>query len=394
MAAIVTHPVQYYSPLFQYIEQYTDIDLTVYYGTDAGSREFYDSGFATHLKWDVPLLHGYKHLVVSPGSAITDPIRGRSVPLAASLRRFNPDAIWIQGYSRALHWAAFLWAGASRTPILLRGDSNIVARRKRWRLMLKYPMLRTLVAMSRGCLYVGTRNREYYQHYGAREEQLFPVPFVVDNDFFSRADAGLRSRRDEARSRFGIQDDAPVIVAAGKLSPAKAPLDLLDAFARIRSSLPCHLLYAGDGPLRSTIETTCKIRGIPNVHITGFLNQSEIPQAYVAGDLQVLPSSIEPWGLVVNEGMNFGLPVVVSEAVGCAPDLVLHDVNGYTFKTGDVTVLADRLGTLVANPGKRAELGRASRGIIAGWGLREAAVGLRAAVVASTRHAGTETDVA
>jgi len=156
----------------------------------------------------------------------------------------------------------------------------------------------------------------------------------------------------------------------------KQPLLLLEAYKRVRQKFPCALLYVGDGPLRREIEKRAKQEAIPDVQITGFLNQSEIPQAYVAGDILVLPSAHEPWGLVVNEAMNFALPIIVSDRVGCTPDLVHEGESGFVFPYHSVDSLARAIETLVTDPGRRRSFGQRSLEIIADWGLGQTVKGI------------------
>jgi glycosyltransferase involved in cell wall biosynthesis len=225
------------------------------------------------------------------------------------------------------------------------------------------------------------------------DDRLFWCPFTVDNAFFRRHAESLAPRRQQLRARWGISDERPVILFAGKLQPVKEPLLLLEAYRRVRARRPCALLMAGDGPLRSNIEAEIRKGAVPDVHITGFLNQTEIPRAYAAADLLVLPSRAEPWGLVVNEAMNFSLPVVVSDRVGCGPDLVTSGVNGEVFEHGSAASLEAVLERWVSQPGRLLELGRASLQRIRQWGMGETAKGVMEALNAVARKAVAEDTV-
>jgi glycosyltransferase involved in cell wall biosynthesis len=121
-----------------------------------------------------------------------------------------------------------------------------------------------------------------------------------------------------------------------------------------------------------------------HVTITGFINQREIPDWYAAADCLVLPSdSFETWGLVVNEGMAAGLPVIVSDAAGCAPDLVEDGANGFSFPLGNTAALANRLQRIAeAGVAGRARMGARSREIVANFTLAGAADAIAAATVA------------
>ena len=191
--------------------------------------------------------------------------------------------------------------------------------------------------------------------------------------------ARLRPKRSAIRTAFGIVDDAPVILFPGKLRADKDPLLLLDVYQRVRRRQRCHLLYVGEGPLRGEIEARVEQNRVPDVVLTGFLNQTEMPKAYVAADLVVLPSkATETWGLVVNEGMNFGLPMIVSDRVGCGTDLVRPGENGFIFDTA--AALEKALEQLVSDPALREAYGSRSLELIANWGIPESVEGIVEAI--------------
>jgi glycosyltransferase involved in cell wall biosynthesis len=148
-------------------------------------------------------------------------------------------------------------------------------------------------------------------------------------------------------------------------------MDLLEAFAR--ANVPnSYLVFAGDGPERSALERRAKESGFADrVRFLGFLNQSQLPSAYCASDLFVLPSLFEPFGLVVNEAMLCGLPVAVSDRVGAKFDLVRPDENGYVFPAGDVEGLAAILRQILPDGEKRARMGAAARRRMETWSPRE-----------------------
>jgi glycosyltransferase involved in cell wall biosynthesis len=219
---------------------------------------------------------------------------------------------------------------------------------------------------------IGTRNRRYYASFGVPDARMFEAKYCVENERFALGPTEREAARRRVRSALGLDPNAVLFVSAAKLIARKRPLDLLAAFAKLtldRPELRVALLFLGDGPERPRLEEAIAAEGLgERVRISGFVNQSEIPAWYAASDCLVLPSdSQETWGLVVNEGMAAGLPVIVSDAVGCSPDLVEEGANGFTYPFADVRALADRMGRIAElDPERRAELGARSEEIVAG----------------------------
>lgn len=378
LAALYSHPIQYFAPLFRALSVRPEIDLTVYYCSRYGLDPMFDPGFGRKVQWDIPLLDGYRSIFLPNRSR--QPGLDRFFELVnpaiiAELRQERYDAVLVHGYIYATHWLAFLAARFTGTALWLRGESTLSAPRPLGVQMAKQATLRPLFRMAQACLYIGSRNREFYKYYGVDSDRLFFAPYSVDDSFF-RQGSQLAAQKDSFRHRLGIATDVPVILAAGKLSPTKQPLHLLNAFERLRAVRRCALIFAGDGELRSALENACAKRSIPDVYITGFLNQTEMPAAYSSADVLVLPSWGEQWGLVVNEAMNCGLPVVMTDRVGCADDLVRDGENGYIVPWNDVNALAEALEKLIADPELRKRFGHRSLEIIQDYSLERTVDGI------------------
>jgi glycosyltransferase involved in cell wall biosynthesis len=192
------------------------------------------------------------------------------------------------------------------------------------------------------------------------------------------------------RAEWGLDPRAPVVLFVGKLIAKKRPVTLLHAFAQVRQRHEAQLLYVGDGALRRELEKFVQDQLIPDVHFAGFVNQSELPRAYALADLLVLPSAFhETWGLVVNEAMNFGLPVVLSQKVGCAPDLVAEGRNGFVFKVDDREGLADALQRLISDAQLRARFGAHSADLIQEYTIGRCADGIVEGAFLATSRASS-----
>jgi len=361
-----------------------DIEPTVYYCSRFGFEESRDPEFARAYKWDIPLLGGYesvflrnlrRSLRVDTFFSLVNPA------IVSELSRARFDAVLVHGYAHFTNWLAFLATQFKGTPLLLRGESQLLNPRPPAVRMAKNLILRPLLRRVSACLYIGSHNRDYWMHYGVPEERLYFAPYSVDNSYFRDAARKCRPIRDSIKQRWGLPHQVPVILYVGKFVSRKQPFLLLDAFRRLRQSHRAGLLLAGDGPLRAAIEQYIEDHETRDVCVTGFLNQTEIERAYAAADILVLPSSYETWGLVLNEGMNFRLPVVASDRVGAARDLVRPGQNGYIFPHGSVDSLFEALKRLVESAERRAQFGSRSLEIINDWDIENTADGIARAVI-------------
>jgi len=193
----------------------------------------------------------------------------------------------------------------------------------------------------------------------------------------------MRSRRERIRARFGFGPQTRVIAFAAKFTDRKRPLDLIRAFARLPKDRPYGLLMAGSGARLDACRDHVSACGLDRVAFAGFLNQTGIGEVYAAADCFVLPSEYETWGLVVNEAMNFALPVVVSDGVGAGPDLVEEGANGHRYPVGDVDALARALHAVLASDARREAMGRRSLEIVRRYSMSRTAEGVVDAVEAA-----------
>lgn len=210
---------------------------------------------------------------------------------------------------------------------------------------------------------------------------MFSVPYAVDNDFFQSQAKLAKENREELRRSLNLEPDRPIILYAAKLTEVKRPQDLLAAYRLLSSDgiqePEPYLLFVGDGILRTSIEKAAQETGWQSIRFLGFKNQSEMPAMYNLCDIFALPSGFEPWGLAINEVMNAGKAVVVSDQVGCAPDLVLEGQNGAIFPVGNVAALSNAMRWAIANS---VVAGARSRDIIKNWSFYEDIQGIKSSL--------------
>lgn len=350
LAVLTSHPIQYQAPIFRALAQ--RCDLTVFFAHSATSADQAAAGFGVGFDWDVDLLAGYKHVFLrnvatSPG---LDRFSGCDTPeIGSRLREGNFDALLVAGW----HLKSFIQALAAAKriglPALVRGDSQLETPRSFWKKGVKAVAYPVFLRLFDAALYVGERSRAYWEHYGYPRQRMFFSPHCVDNDWF--AARATRQARVTLRSRIGVREDTKVILFAGKLAPFKRPLDVLAAASLMRrAGLNVHVMVAGSGALADEMTNVAVAAGVP-LHHLGFCNQTEMPAAYAASDVLALPSDgRETWGLVANEALAAGRPIVLSDVVGSAPDLAGDGRAGRVFPMGNVEALAEALADVISNP--------------------------------------------
>ena len=368
VACLVSHPIQYQAPLFRYLAARPGIELTVFFLSDLSVHAYRDSGFGVDVKWDVPLLDGYRHEFlprVGSGSGLSF-WRPWTFGLRARLRRGQFDALWVHGYAHRGCLAGIAAAKSLNILVMLRGESNLLSETDdALKLGVKRIAMPALLRTIDGFLSIGRLNRDYYLHYGVEAGRIFSVPYAVDNEFFRTAAERARPNRERLRAELGLKLGRAVILFASKMQQHKRAADLLEAYTRLSADgiaePAAYLVLAGDGEERASLERRARELKWDSIRFIGFRNQSELPALYDLSDVFVLPSEHEPWGLVVNEAMNAGKPVIVSDRVGAGPDLVDDGVNGFVYPARDFAALAERLRRIIDSPEHRKAMGSRAR---------------------------------
>ena len=358
---VVTHPIQYLAPFFAYATREAGLQMVGLYLSDVSLRGEVDSGFKRSVKWDIDLLDGYEAQFMGP-AAHTRKMSGFFSMIApelwSAIRNGRFDAIIIHGHNFAAHHVALAAAKSANIPVFARADTNVLLKRPAWKDSVRRSILEPWYKNFDGMLAIGTRNAEYYRSMGVHADRIFFAPFCVDNERFGVSTLTDRETRAQTRRMLGVIDTTPIIVFSGKLDQGKRPQDLIRAFEKMRKNgVDGWLVMVGSGQLNDELRSLVLQLNLSNVLFPGFINQSELPSMYGASDVFVLPSSKEAWGLAVNEAMCAGLPIVVSEEVGCAIDLVDPGENGFTFPAGDVDALSEALSVLCSDHQRRREMG-------------------------------------
>jgi glycosyltransferase involved in cell wall biosynthesis len=383
-AYVLSHPIQYQSPLLRRIAREPGLDLTVLYTSDFSVRGYKDTGFGIKMKWDVPLLDGYNYKYLprlrdADDVYVTAPL---NYGFVREFRRGGYDAIWVHGYATVNAGLAMAAARLLGKPVLQRMESTLIDRaRSGAKLQAKRAVLAGIEKFVDAVLPIGTLNAEYWKHY-LPETPQFLMPYAVDNAWFAAQTHAAAAEREQFRAQLGLEPGRPVILFASKLVERKRCVDLLEAYRLLSpdrdDSRPAepqpYLLIVGDGDQRAELEARALEWNWESVRFLGFQNQSELPRFFC------LPSVHEPWGLIVNEAMAAGRAVVVSDEVGSAADLVEDGVTGFVHKARDVRGLAEALRRVTSERGLAARMGEAGAARIASWDYEADVRGLKAAL--------------
>ncbi|MGH7952682.1 MAG: glycosyltransferase family 4 protein [Limisphaerales bacterium] len=304
-----------------------------------------------------------------------------------TLNNTKPDAVVIPGWASTEALSALAWCAETRTPVVMMSESTEWdERRIGWKEWIK----RRLVGMCSTALAGGTPHASYLEQLGIERKKIFLGYDAVDNDYFAIKAAEARNRKSEIRNQLGLPEN--FFLASARFVEKKNLPRLIQAYARYRDLVKksetenkkseiWDLVLLGDGPLRETLNfqlSTLNLR--PHVLLSGFKQYDELPAYYGLASAFVHASTTEQWGLVVNEAMASGLPVLVSNRCGCSADLVREGRNGFTFDPCNVERLAELMVKISDARFSLSSFGMEGQLIIKNWGTERFALGLKQAV--------------
>jgi len=324
LAVVVSHPIQYYAPLYQRLAQREDVTVKVFFTWHAGKVPVQDVGFGVPVAWDIPLTDGYDFELVP--NVASDPgthhFGGLSNPtLVDHISAWRPDVVHVTGWAWRSHLLAMRAFYKRGVPILFRGDSHLLGRTRKgpgW--WLKRALLRQVFSWPAGFLVVGKANQAYYEAFGVRSDRIYYCPHSIDVHRFAEPKDAFEAEAARWRLELGITPDQCVLLFAGKFDCNKRPLELMEA-VHASPDPRLVLVMVGSGELDAEVRTLANTDP-ERFRVLPFQNQSRMPVVYRLGDLLVLPSVSETWGLAINEALACGRPVLASEGVGCAADVI------------------------------------------------------------------------
>jgi glycosyltransferase involved in cell wall biosynthesis len=339
---IVTEiPAPFRIPLFNALAARPEVELSVAFLAEHDPRRSYRV-YRREFAFDEVVLRG-RSLRRGRGWLVLN--RG----VLALLRRLEPDVVVVGGWNQPAFWQAIVAGKAMRTPTLLWVESTVADARVGG--AAADALRRVALRLCSGFLVPGRASRAYLRTFGVAGESIVDAPNAVDLGVFSDRVDAARNGRAALREQLALE--GCVFLYVGRFEPEKG----LDVLLRAMRDVPARLVLIGSGPLEAELRQA----GGERVHIVGQLDRDELVPWYAAADALVLPSRSEPWGMTLNEGAAAGLPLVATDAVGAAHDLIEPGENGFRVPAGDEAALAAALNKLATDPELRRVAGERSR---------------------------------
>ncbi|HUP32564.1 MAG TPA: glycosyltransferase family 4 protein [Gaiellaceae bacterium] len=330
-------PTPYRLPFFQRLAALDEVRVEV----------VFCAGAEPDRPWALDgLLAGVPHRILPGLAPVVRTRRGTFVyqvnpGILPLLVRGRFDLLVVGGYAVFAEQVALAFARLRGIPYLLHSESHLLKPRPPWVRAIKRMVLPTVLGGAGGGLAVGSAAARYLAAYGLDPGRIRIVPNTIDVDRYRTAAEAARDRAAEIRADRNLPDG--FLLFAGRLVEAKGIPELVEALRLLGRSAPL-VVVAGEGPLAD------ELAALPTVRMVGFLQPEALIDFFALADATVVPSRSEPWGVVVNEALACGCPVIASDTVGAAEDLVVEGVNGLIVPAGDASALAAAMGKALPRP--------------------------------------------
>jgi glycosyltransferase involved in cell wall biosynthesis len=366
----------YRIPVFNFLAEHPDVDLHVIFlaETDPSMRRW--KIYKDEIRFSYEVLPHWRRRIAGYNLLLNSGV-------AAALERAQPEVIVCGGYGYLASWQVLGWARRSKRPVFLWSESNQQDQRRG---MPHVEMLkRRFMAACSGFVVPGKSAAEYVATFGVLRERIFVAPNAVDNAFFAAQASEARSRAAEMRRLFNLPER--YFLCVGRLVFSKGVFDLLDAYSQLAPELRSKLglLFVGDGAEQPELEARAAATHPGSVRFDGFAHREQLAVYYALAETLVFPTHTDPWGLVVNEAMACGIPIVATDAGGCIIDLVQDGWNGYVVPKNTPEKLAEALAKVADSPDLNATMGARSAQRIAQNSPQACAAGFVAAMDAARR---------
>ena len=378
-------PAYYFVPFLRELATKSQINMTVYWGCDETLNNYKEKEFSAEVKANENLLKGYKYKIVKNIIGKASYQKGffglNSFEFYKEFWRCRYDVVIIHGWQYLNNINAILAAKMSGAEIILRSENplNQEFNKPLWKKILKRLIFPFMFKFIDKFLFISTQNKDFYKYFGANEKQLFFSPYSVDNKWHRSYEIRNKSSREQIRKQYDIKNDDVVFLFVGKFIDKKNPKILIEAIKKL-DEINCKLILVGAGDLGEELKQYVQKEKLTQVIFAGFQSQKNIRKFYLLADIFVLPSGDgETWGLVINESLNFGLPLIISDMVGSARDLCTEK-NGLIFKYNNLDDLCRCMKFFIREPVKRKLMSQASRELVKMYSSENTASGILDAI--------------
>ncbi len=360
----------YRIPVFNALACHDEIDLHVIFlaQTDPAMRQW--RVYSDEIRFSYEVLPSWRGRLGSYNVLLN-----RNVP--GTLHARDPDVILCGGYNYLASWQALRWARRNGVPFVLWCEST--AHDQRSGSLVLESLKQNFFNKCSGFVVPGASAKEYVEQLAGCASAIFVAPNAVDNDLFAAGSDSARANASRVRGHLGLP--ARYVLFVGRLVKAKGVLELLDAYASLPEKLRSQLglVFAGDGPLRADLELKARMLSPGLIHFAGFVQRDELASYYGLAECLAFPTYSDTWGMVVNEAMACGLPIVSSCVAGCTADLVSS--NGIVVAPRNSVQLSRAIQQIAADPVLRENMSFRSQEIIQRYSPQMCAAGIAKAAL-------------
>lgn len=376
------HPVQYHIGLYRELEKLDSINFKVIFQDNIGIKPTYVKEWQKEIKWDIDPLGGYSHVFMH--NYALNPHGGYFSRVNFSIFKYifkdRPDVIILNSYSTLSDWILMFCCILSSTKIIFRGEATLRGNENTggFKVNLKKFFVKNWLKLCNAIMYSCSGNYDYWRYHDVSEDKLFPIPCSVDNHFFRMHAELFLPQKTNIKKDLGIPLDDLVILFSAKITQRKRPMDLLKAIEKINHD-KITVLFVGDGPQYDEVKSFANKFNFRCI-FTGFVNQLEISKYYSISDVNVIISDYDPSPKALNESMNFSLPILATNVIGTANDLVKEGKNGFLVDVGDIGSIANRIEFFNNNREKAKRMGERSLNYVSKWNFSEDVKGIAKAL--------------
>ncbi len=368
---ILTHPIHYQVPLIKFLKK-KKMKIQVNYRCDLMSKKYYDPGFKKKINIGINLLNGYEYKFLNYiGPNKVSSLYPITTDFFVNIFEKDTEIIWLHGIKNWYNLCLMLIAKILKKKVFIRDEVFHESKERNIlnRIFNKffYIFIDKFIDVY---LAIGSQNKKYYLDQGINKRKITNVPYVVNNNFFFNKNLRVKKKIN--------------YLFVAKLQKKKGADLLLQAIKFLNykknfiNSTNFHIV--GDGEMEKNLKRFKKKEKIKNIKFSSFKNQNELKKIYKFSDVFIIPSTIEPWGLTVNEAMAAGTAIISSNKVGSSFDLVKNNVNGYRFKSGDPKDLSKKIYYIFKNRKKIKQFKKNSLKIISEWDFEKCYFGLKKSI--------------